>query len=160
MSQSGGNINGAGRVAAAEGDQVAGLGLVVVRATRSNASSSKGGNDLLRFSARRRIPAQAFALKKYRSGSLPVSKMSDNEDSAATLGHSEELSVQNSICDPVPEFSHRPEHGSKRPSGVDRQNAGDVFPDEPSRSKASSKPEKCQREVATRVIQSKPLSGD
>src|SRR5690606_26789074 len=38
-----------------------------------------GGSSFPRFSARRRIPRQAVALKKYRCGSSPVSKMSDNE---------------------------------------------------------------------------------
>jgi hypothetical protein len=146
-------------VVASKWNQVAGLGLGVVAATRSNAMRSKGGNTLARFSARRKIPAQAFALKKYRRGSLPASKMSDNEDAAAALGHSEELSVQNSVRDPIPEFDQRPEHGSKCPSRVNRQDAGDVFPDDPAGAQALSQSEKLQREVATRVIQSEPLAG-
>ena len=44
-------------------DQVSGLSLVVVCATCSNAVCSKGGNTRPRFSARRRMPAQAIALK-------------------------------------------------------------------------------------------------
>jgi hypothetical protein len=84
------------------------LGLVIVRATCSNAIRSKGGNALARFAARRRMPAQAFALKKYRHGTAPVSKMSDNEDAAAALGHSEELSVQDSPGATIPEFCQRP----------------------------------------------------
>jgi len=107
-----------GRVIAAERDQVTGLGLVIVRATCSNAVRSKGGNALARFAARRSIPAQALALKKYRRGTPPVSKMSDNEDAATSLGHSEVLSVQNSVREPIPEFPQRPEDGSKRPSSV------------------------------------------
>jgi hypothetical protein len=44
--------------------------------------------------------------------------MSDNEHTAAALGHSEELSVKHSICEPIPEFCHRPEEGTKVPSSV------------------------------------------
>ncbi len=86
--------------------------------------------------------------------------MSNNEDAAAALGHSEELSVQNSVSDPVPEVSQRPQHGSKRPSPVDRQDAGDVFPNNPARSKPRSQPEILQREVAARVIHSNPPSSN
>jgi hypothetical protein len=38
--------------------------------------------------------------------------MSDNEDSTTLLGHSEVLSVQNSVGDPIPEFAQRPEDGT------------------------------------------------
>ena len=95
-------------------------GPIVVRTTCSNAVCSKGGNDLARFAARRSIPAQAFALKKYRCGRSPVSKMSDNEDSTASLGDSKELSVQHSPGATIPEFRQRPEDGSKVPSGIRR----------------------------------------
>jgi hypothetical protein len=50
------------------------------------------------------IPRQAVALKKYRAGTSPVSKMSDNEDAAAALGNSKVLSVQSSVGEPIPEF--------------------------------------------------------
>ena len=86
--------------------------------------------------------------------------MCNNEDATTTLGHSEELSVQNSVSDPVPEVCQRPEDGAKRPSSVDGQHSGDVLPDDPSRSSASSQSEKLQREVATRVIQSKPVASE
>jgi hypothetical protein len=38
--------------------------------------------------------------------------MSDKEDATAALGHSIELSVQNSVGDPIPEFSQRPDDGT------------------------------------------------
>ena len=38
--------------------------------------------------------------------------MSDNEDATTLLGDAEELSVQNSVGDPIPEFSQRPEDGT------------------------------------------------
>ena len=139
---------------------MAGLCLLWIAATCSKAICSNGGNDLFLLAARRKIPAQALALKKYRDGRLPVSSTSDNEDATAALGHSEELSVQNPVRDPIPEFHQRAEHGSKRPPSVNRQDTGDVFPDEPPGSNSRSKPEILQREVATRIIQSEPLSGD
>jgi len=139
---------------------VAGLGLIIVRATCSNAIRSKGGNALARFAARRRIPAQAFALKKYRRGTPPASKMSDNEDATAALRDSEELSVQHSPGATIPEFRQRPEDGSKVPATVRRQNAGDVFPDNPPRPQSASKAAKLDGQVATRIIQSTSSSGD
>jgi hypothetical protein len=57
--------------------------------------------------------------------------MSDNEDATPSLGYSEMLSVKNSVGDPIPEFDQHPEKGSKRPSVVDRQDAGDVLPHQP-----------------------------
>jgi hypothetical protein len=47
-----------------------------------------------------------------------VAKMRDNEDSTASLGNSEVLSVQDSEGPPIPEFAQRPEEGSKIPSSV------------------------------------------
>ena len=54
-------------------------------------------------SARRRMPEQAFALKKYL-GATSVSKTSDNEHAAASLGHSEILSVKHPPGDAIPQF--------------------------------------------------------
>ncbi|WP_297846278.1 hypothetical protein [Pseudomonas sp.] len=77
------------------------------------------GKTFPRFSARRRMPRQAMALKKYRCGTSPVSKISDNEDATAALGYSEVLSVKNSVGDPIPELPQDPEEGSKRPASFD-----------------------------------------
>jgi hypothetical protein len=60
------------------------------------------------------MPLQAVALKKYRCGILPVSKMSDNEDATAALGNSKVVSVQNSVGEPIPELRQPSEEGSKR----------------------------------------------
>ena len=141
-------------------DQVSGLSLVVVRAACSNACASEGGNCLPRFSARRRMPRQAVALRKYRCGTSPVSSTSDNEHASAALWNSEELSVQNSVGEPIPEFAQPPEDGAKRPSSVNGQDTGDVLPHHPAGPCAISKPEKFQREVATISIQSRSESGD
>jgi hypothetical protein len=91
------------------------------------------------------MPRQAVALKKYRAGTPVVSKMSDNEDAAAALWNSEVLSVQNSVGEPIPEFAHRSEDGSKCPSSVDRQDARDILPDQPTGANSISKAHKLER---------------
>jgi hypothetical protein len=64
------------------------------------------------------MPLQAVALKKNRCGTACVSKVSDNEHTAAALGHSEILSVKHSVGEPIPEFDQAPEYGTKVPSSV------------------------------------------
>jgi len=96
------------------GNELTGGGLVGSHppaATWVSARKSVDGSSRPRFSARRRIPAQARALKKYRCGTAPVSKMSDNEHTPSSLRdspskpvHSDVLSVQHSVREPVPEF--------------------------------------------------------
>jgi hypothetical protein len=50
------------------------------------------------------MPRQAVLVKKYRRGTAPVSKMSDNEDAMAPLRNSEVLSVKSPVGILVPEF--------------------------------------------------------
>jgi hypothetical protein len=106
------------------------------------------------------MPVQARALKKYRRGTPPVSKVSDNEDSTASLGHSKELSVQHSPGATIPELRQRPEDGAKIPPSAGRQNASDVLPNDPPRPQSASKPRKLDGQVATRIIQAASSSGD
>ncbi len=129
-------------------------------ATTFSASAKGRGNSFPRFAARRRIPEQAFALKKYRGCTSPVSKVSDNEHTAASLGHSEILSVKNAVGEPIPEFCQPPEQGSKCPTSVCRQDAGDVFPYQPAGPISCSNGKIGKHEVATRVCQSFSESGD
>lgn len=98
---------------------------VAASATAFSAASKCGGNARPRDSARRRIPAQALALKKYRCGTSPVSKTSDNEHTLPSLWdgtpvavHSHKLSVQNAVGEPIPEEAQEPEEGTKVPSSV------------------------------------------
>jgi hypothetical protein len=132
---------------------------VEVEAHASSTLRKRSGNVFPRRSARRRIPAHAFGLKKYRSGSGSGSKMSDNETTLAALGHSEELSVQHSPREAIPELAKGPE---KAPEGVGAvgQNSGDVFPDEPPRAKRLSQSRKFKREVAALVSESASKPGD
>ncbi len=90
----------------------------IKRAGCLKAASNIGGSSFPRFSARRNIPRQAVALKKYRCGSAPVSKTSDNEHATAPLWNSKVLSVKNSVGEPIPEFCQHPEEGSKIFSSV------------------------------------------
>ena len=92
--------------------------------------------------------------------------MSDNEHTSPLLGDrpresacSHELSVQNPVCDPIPEFIQRPEKGSKRPSAVDRQNSRDVFPNDPVRSVSVDDSEVGEHKVSTGIIQTLSQSG-
>jgi hypothetical protein len=103
---------------------------VTCDATASRAFFSIGGNSFPLRSARLKIPLQAFGESEYFSGSGPVSSTSLNEatndeDPAAALRdgsgpspHSHVLSVQHSVCEPIPELHQRPEEGAKIPSSV------------------------------------------
>ena len=129
-------------------------------ATDVRAAIKAGGNARPRFSARRRIPAQAFALKKYRCGTSPVSKTSDNEhtlpslwDGTSVAVHSDKLSVQNPVGEPIPEVPQEPEEGAKVPSSVAGQDTGHVLPNQPAGAIPCSNGTKGEHELTTRVIQ-------
>jgi len=129
-------------------------------ATSLSARFNCGGNSLPRLTARRRMPRQAVALNQYRCGTSPPSKTADNEDATAALWNSEVLSVKNSVSEPIPALAQEPEKGSKRPSPVNRQDAGHVLPDHPLGAKPPSKRSKLEREVATRIIHAPSQSSD
>jgi hypothetical protein len=95
-----------------------GFGFSVVPLTAARAACKASGRLLPRLSARRRIPLQAVALKKYRCCTSPVSKTSDNEHAAASLWNSGVLSVKNPVGEPIPELPQEPEEGAKIPSSV------------------------------------------
>jgi len=91
-----------------------------------NAASSCGGKARCRLSARLSIPAAAFGLKEY-FGWAWGTKMSDNEHSAATLGDSEELAIENAPRHTVPEFVQRIEEDSEIKSLIGRKEAWNVL---------------------------------
>jgi hypothetical protein len=117
-------IAGRGYLRCVKGDDVPGLGVVIIGriaietandqffsvgvesvAAASRAARKGSGNVRPRAVARRRIPAHAFALKKYFGGTFS-SKVCDNEHATATLGDSKILSVKNSPRDVTrPAFS-------------------------------------------------------
>jgi len=84
-----------------------------ISAIAPSTGPSGSGKLLPLLSARWIIPAQAFALKQYFGGTLWVSKASDKEETAAPLGHSEELRIEYSPCQTVPEFIHRSQDASE-----------------------------------------------
>jgi hypothetical protein len=106
------------------------------------------------------MPRQAVALKKYRCGTAPVSKTSDNEHTLAPLCQSGVLSVQNPVGEPIPELAQHPEEGAKVPSSVTGQDTGDVLPNQPAGAIPCSNGTKGKHEVATRVVQSLSKSRD
>jgi hypothetical protein len=91
------------------------------------------------------------ALKKYRCGTSPVSKISDNEDATASLWNSEVLSVKNSVGEPIPEFPQPSEEAAKIPPFSQGQDAGDVLPDHPAGAQSISNCKEDEGQVATRV---------
>jgi hypothetical protein len=136
-------------------------------ATASKAMRRASGNTRPRFAARRRIPAQAFGVKKYRCGTGLVSKTSDNEHTVSPLRdgtlepvHTHVLSVQHSVGPPVPELAQCPEEGTKVPSFSTRQDAGDILPDHPLGPYAVNKSKKDEGQVATRVSHSSSQASD
>jgi hypothetical protein len=86
--------------------------------------------------------------------------VSDNEHTATSLGHSEPLSVQHSVGEPIPELCQPPEEGTKVPSSSRGEHTGDVFPNAPAGTEAVKKAEIDEGQVATRVSQSFAESGD
>jgi hypothetical protein len=148
------------RCVTARDQTVGGISIASVAAAAFKAACNWSGNSFPRFSARRRIPAQAFGLKKYRCGRSPVSKISDNEDATAPLWNSEVLSVKNPVGEPIPEFCQEPEEGTKIPSSVRRQDAGDILPNHPTGPDAANHAKADEGHVAARVIQAETLAGD
>jgi hypothetical protein len=86
--------------------------------------------------------------------------MRDNEDSTATLRDSEVLSVQHSVGEPIPEFSKRPEKGTKVPPSVATEDTRHIFPDNPSGLEAISQSKKDEGEVAACVFKSLAEASD
>jgi hypothetical protein len=86
--------------------------------------------------------------------------MSDNEHTAASLGHSVELSVKHSVGEPIPELPQAPEEGTKVPSSVAGQDAGHVLPNQPFGPIAVSDCKIREGQVSTGIGQSLAQSRD
>jgi hypothetical protein len=150
---------------------MAGLSLVVVCATRSNAVSSEGGNRRPRRRARSKIPAAALGLNEY-FGSTFASRACDNEHTAASLGHSEPASVKqppdggavraDTHADRSPPVlghgrsaaGEPPQHGGEVLAVVGGQSASDVLPQNPTGSRLSSDTALVPEQSAPFTIQS------
>lgn len=103
---------------------------------------------------------QAWGLKKNRDGRSPVSKISDSEESTASLGDSEPLSVQHSPGEAIPCVDKRSENVSDVLASCRCERTGDVFPNDPASAHAASKSEKLEGQDTTRIIQSRSVSAD
>jgi hypothetical protein len=76
------------------------------------------------------MPAAAFALNQYRRGALGV-RTADNEQTTASLGQTEELSIQKPVRPPIAEVGHRTDELRKVAAGMAGPEALDVLEDEP-----------------------------
>jgi hypothetical protein len=84
------------------------------------------------------MPLAALGLKKYLGGTSRVSKTSDNEHTAPSLGHSEVLSVKHPVGPPIPEVGQGPEDRSHVPAVVRREKTRDVLDENPAGSESTS----------------------
>src|SRR5918992_3190337 len=98
-----------------------------IRARHLRAASNKAGKDFARLDARRRIPRQAFALKKNLDGIGPFSKTCHKEQTLASLRHIRVLSVFHPpSCGPEGSVSHT---RICPPSSLERTDDGGVVAD-------------------------------
>jgi hypothetical protein len=93
-------------------------------------------------------------------GTSPVSKISDNEHTLASLGQSEILSVKDSVGPPIPALCQASDKGTKVPSACRRQDTGDVLPKNPAGPKSFSQPKKFEGQVAAGIGHASPQPGD
>jgi len=89
--------------------------------------------------------------------------MSDNEHTPASLWHrpfqavhSDVLSVQHAVGEPIPEFCQPSEEGAKVPSSAAGQDTGDVLPYHPTGPIAVNQSKKDEGEVPTRIGKATP----
>lgn len=73
------------------------------------------------------IPSHAFGLKQNLDGGAG-SKASDKKDTAAALGHSEELRIEYAPRQTVPELVHFGQELSESLPTLARERSWDVFP--------------------------------
>jgi len=121
----------------------------------------KVGNRLRRrLAALRRMPAAAFGLKKYLDRCGPVSKTSGKEHTAAALGHSEPLRVQNPPRHAVPQVIQVGQHGGEVAAVVDRKEPRNVLAEEPTGACLSQEPHDVPPQSRTWVSQAAATARD
>ena len=104
---------------------------------RSCSARFKGaGNGRSRLAALARIPAAALGLKENFGGTSDC-RTADNEHTAASLGHSEELSVKHPVGPPIPEFFQPSKDDGHICSAVRGKKARDVLDENPTGSDLS-----------------------
>jgi hypothetical protein len=77
------------------------------------------------------MPAAAFADSQYLGGTALVSKTSDNDDAAPTLGYSEPSRVQNPVGPPVPEVGQTAENDTEVGTPVAGKESRNILNDAP-----------------------------
>jgi len=117
------------------------------------------GNFLPRLSALLRIPAAAFGLKEY-FGWARGTKMSDNVDTAAALGHSEVLRVEYPPRQAVPEVGQRIHDDSEIVSFSGSKEPWNVLDEEPRRAERLRDAGELEEEAATFPGEPGPLASD
>jgi len=100
------------------------------------------------------MPVAAFWLKKYFSGTSPVSMHGNNVHSTALLGDSEVLAVKHTPCNAIPAFIQRLEYDDEVSSSVAREKAMHVFEDKGAWAARSNEAHKLMKE--SRLAPSKP----
>src|SRR5579859_1988131 len=73
------------------------------------------------------MPFAAFGLKKYRSGTSPVSISPDKIDPLARLGDSEVAAVKHTPAQTIPELGQRSEDDSEISSSMRTEESRNVF---------------------------------
>jgi hypothetical protein len=114
-------------------------------ANDSRAVWSAAGNTLPRLFARRKMPADAFALKENLLGAVGF-KTCDNEHSTASLGDSEVASIKSSPRDRVPELIHFTEESEEITALIGTEETWDVLQHQPPRTSSLHKVEECEGE--------------
>jgi hypothetical protein len=114
----------------------------------------EGGRFLPIRSTLLRMPVAAFWLKKYFSGTSPVSMHCNNVDPATLLGDSEVFTVKHTPRDAIPEFVQRLEYDGEVSSSVAREKAVHVFEDNGSWAACSNEAHKLVKQ--SRLAASKP----
>jgi hypothetical protein len=89
-------------------------------ASISNDFLKEGGRFRFILSTLLSIPTAALGLKKYFSGTFPVSMHGNNVDSATLLGDSEVFAVKHAPRHTIPEFVQRLEYDREVSSSVAR----------------------------------------
>jgi hypothetical protein len=92
------------------------------------------------------MPFAAFGLKKYLSGTSPVSIASNNIDSLARLGDSEVPAVKHAPSDTIPELGQRSQDDFKVFSPVAREETWNVLDEENSGQSSLKKSRKLKKE--------------
>src|SRR5579872_3281648 len=98
----------------------------------------------------------AVSVRKYRCGTLPVSKMSDKEDAPPALRKSKVSRVQHVPRVPVPDVAQLAKEGLEVPAAVCAEDCLDVFPHEPARSPYLRDFEEPEGEPSPSVFEASP----